>query len=312
MPLLIGIAPPPVVVPPAPEVPRPVPSPGVYVPTWYAPDGSVWPLNPDGSLLLTLRGVTGLGIAPRSITADPDPIGGTRVRHIQAEPRYITWPLRIRGATHMGFLDLWRSYAFAFDMTRTDGPGILRIRRPDGTEREIEAYYEAGWEMEPGQGWLEDTPVIGLYCPDPFWRDVAVLSQTLAYTTGGDDFLDPYPQLSSGAVTGELTLNNPGTVEAWPEWTVTGPMTSFTATNVTTGEEFVITYTLTAGQTLVVTTRPAAVTGPAGQNLINTVDWPGAELWRLRRGDNAVDLQLTGAAVGTLVNVSYYPRYGTS
>lgn len=313
MPLLAG----PIVVPPiepyVPVVPIGPGPPGVYVPTWHAPDGTVWQLNPPGPNLGTLDAVSGLGIAPVEITADPDPIGGTRVRHVQAQARLITWPMRIRGQTHMQFLTRWREYAYAFAQTRRLGPGTLRLTRPDGTSREIDAYYESGWEVEPGQGWLEDTPVIGLYCPDPFWRGTEEVSARFAYSSGVPrPYLARYITVASGSILGVIAPVNPGNVEAWPTWTLEGPADEFTALNVTTGESFTLTYSLGIGETVVIVTRPNTITGPLDANLINDLDWPSAELFRLEPGINNIDLQVLGSGATTAVTMSFPPRYETS
>lgn len=293
-------------------MPPPV-NPGVFTAEWLAPDGTTWPLMASGLDAYTMRAITGIGVGPVTITADPDPVGGTNVRHMQADARHIVWPMRIRGTTHMEFLTRWREHAYAFAQTRRLGPGRLRITRPDGSTREIYAIREAGFEVEPGQGWLEDTVVIGLYCEDPFWRSTEMVEETFTYAGTVDDFLDPYPMVSSSTLLGATTAINVGNVEAWPVWTLTGPADEFTAMNLTTGLSFTISYSLDAAETLVVTTRPASVTGPAGENLTNTApNWPEARFWRLEPGDNEIDLQVLGAAVGTSVTLSFTPGYETS
>lgn len=289
-------------------MPRVITPPGVYVPLWIAPNGTEWPLNPAGTDVFTMNAITGIGVAPVAIIDDPDPAGGTTVQNVQARPRTITWPIRMRGRTHMEFLDRWRGYGGAFAMTRRLGAGTLRLSRPDGTAREIRAFYQAGFDVQPGQGWIEDTPVVSLYCPDPFWTAVTPTVITRTFSEG-DDFLDPYPMISSGSVLGATIANNPGEVEAWPTWNITGPMTALTAINNTTGEQFTLTFTLTDGEQIVISTRPQYITGPMGQNLVGDLNWPGAELWRLEPGDNDIEFNLTGADVGTEVSLTFFPRY---
>jgi hypothetical protein len=277
---------------------------------FYPPGWSVGlPLDPGGGRIITLDAVSGLGLAPRSITSDPDPIGGSRVRHIQRQARRIIWPQRFRSDTLMGLKSQWRQYGDAYALTDELGPGILRITYPDGSVREIEAYYESGFDGEPGQGHTYDTAVTVLYCPDPLFRDPTPVVLTRSYVASPSVYLNPYRTFGTGQVLDESTLTNPGTVDAWPTWVLTGPATELTATNLTTGESFTVTYTLSAGQTITITTRPSEIIGPAGQNLINSMDWPSSKLWRLQRGANDVDLAVLGAGSGTSVTATFYARY---
>lgn len=299
------------VTPPPPPTPPPAPA-DVLVPTWFPPDGSgPLPLNPDGAVYLSLDGWSGVtGAAPVSITTDPHPRGGARVRHIQPEPRTIIWPLRFRAAQHMGLVLPWRQVAQKFTQTRRLGPGVLRIARPDGTAREISAHYEDGFSGQPGQGWLEDTAVLQLYCEDPYWRDV---NPTVVARAFSDplNYYDPYASISSGQVLGETTITNDGDVEAWPSWTVTGPMTQLAGTNHTTGEMFTLDAVLLASEVATITTDPPSVRGPAGQNWSGLLDWPTAVLWGLAPGSNDIDFAVAGAAAGTRIELAYKRRYET-
>lgn len=315
MPIIVGASatPPPITTNPTPTSPS---APRVFdlrrpQATYIAPDGSEWPLSLPALGWSTVDEVGGLGAAPVDLVTDPHPRGGARVRHIQPQPRDINWPVMVWGASHLEFLDRWRSLARAFTMTRRRGPGRLRITRPDGSERETLVYYAAGFDGDPGRGCTDDVAVISLFCEDPYWRAVEPLS--LKYTFGATrPYLTGYPSLSSGRVLGATTASNPGDVEAWPEWVLTGPATALTATNLDTGEAFTLTYTLTAGQTLTVTTDPPTVRGPAGQNLSGSLSWPGAVLWGLDPGRNAVNFAVTGASAGSSIELRYTPRYETA
>lgn len=284
---------------------------GVYTPTWISPDGTELDLNPAGTELFTMNAVTGLGITPVTLATTPDPLGGVSVDDVVPQPRNITWPIRLRGATHLDFLDLWRTYSRAFALTRRMGPGRLRLARPDGSSREIEAYYQSGWDQEPGQGWTHDTPVIALFCPDGFWRDTEPEEILGEYATPVD-YLSPYPSVSGGSVLGATTVTNGGDVEAWPTWTITGPATSITATNVTLGQSFTLTYSLAVDQVITITTRPGTIVGPGGVNLTSSLTWPGSRLWRLLPGANDVNFDVGGAGTGSSVQLTYYPRYETA
>jgi hypothetical protein len=211
------------------------------------------------------------------------------------------------------FVDTYRHAVRLFTQTRYLGPGVLRVRRPDGGTREIDAYYQSGLEGEPGQGHVSARVVVSLYCPDGFWRDSAERIETRSHQAGGP-YLRPYITVSSGRVLGDTDIVNPGEVDGWPVWTITGPATSVTATHRDLGEAFTLTYTLLAGQPIIIVTggdRPT-LRGPNGENLNGFLDWPGAELWPLKPGLNRVSFQVNGAATGTSIVLAYHPRYEMS
>lgn len=298
---------------PEPPTPTPEPAgPGDLRATWTAPDGTEVELtNPDLGWV-TDRAATGWGAAPITIVTDPHPRGGVSVRHIQPDARFITWPLEVFGATHLDFTSLWRYIMSLFTMTRRRGPGVLRVFRPDGTAREIEAYYQAGFAGTAGQGHTFDTAVMTLLCPDPYWRDAeATEPPPWDYEAAPADFLDPYPTVSSGqSVNGDSTVTNPGDVEAWPVWTVTGPMTSLEAENTTTGESFTLTGTLVDDtETVVIDTYAGTVTGPDGSSWFGNLDLPGAVLWGLDPGVNEITLAMAGANTGSQIAMRWRSRW---
>lgn len=307
-----------VVAPPPPPLPT-RPTVGQILPVWVPPDGSdPVPLNPDGAAHITLDAWSGVtGAAPIRITTDIHPRGGAHVRHIQPQARTIIWPLRFRSLDHMGLLLPWREMAGKFTQTRRFGPGLLRLHRPDGTAREIAAIYEGGFDGESGQGWLEDTAVIQLLCPDPYWRDLTVRSVSRTHSDGVD-FYDPFLGVSRGSVLGETTIHNNGSVEAWPEWEITGPASLITCTNHTTGEQFILDPDwdddgpLEPEDTIQVTTDPPGVVGPAGEVWTGALNWPGAVLWGLRPGRNDVEFQVDGSAQGTEIRLSWQTRHETA
>lgn len=311
MPIVVGstTSPPPPTPPPA--FPRP-PDPGVWRPVWIPPGTDVEvPLNDDGTSHFTLDAVAGWGAAPIRLVTDPHPRGGARVRHIQPQPREIDWPVRMRADTHMELITGYRDLVSKFTITRRLGPGRLRIYRPDGSAREIEAYYQDGFGGTPGQGWLYETSIVSLFCEDPYWRDINPVEVPREYGVGVP-FLSPFPTVSSSIVLGETEVFNPGEVEAWPSWVITGPATGLIATNQTTGESFELTYDLDPGDTITITTDPPTVRGPSGEVLTSALNWPDAVLWALQPGLNSVDFDVSGANTGTSIVLSYYPRHETA
>ncbi|MEV2239531.1 hypothetical protein [Micromonospora sp. NPDC049891] len=230
---------------------------------------------------------------------------------VRAQARTLVWPVRLRGRTHMEFLTRWRAVAAAFALTRRRGPGLFRLRRPDGSERECLAYYQSGWDGEPGQGWTYDTPTLTLLCPDGFWRDSQPIVLTRSTGTIGD-FLDPFPNISSGDVIGATQMTNPGQVEAWPTWRLDGPATQLVATNNTLGKTFTVNRTLTAGQWITISTRPGRVATSGGTAINGALVRPGSTLWRLEPGVNDITFTVSGSGPETKISMSFYPRYETA
>ncbi len=300
-----------ITVDPEPEPEIPVDQVGNMLATFTDPDGTVWQLTDTAheSGWFTTFGVGGWGARPYEFTLDPLPRGGDSVRFIRAEPARLTWPLHIWGETHLEFVQRYRALRRAFLMTVHRGQsGTLRVSRPDGTAREIDVFYEEGWGGEPGENWLYANPVLTLLAPDGYWRDV---QQTTVYRefAAGSPYLNPYRTVTSSQVLGDTTIVNPGEVPAWPEWTITGPASAIEATNNTTGQTFTITYTLTAGQSITITTLQPTVRGPVGENIASALNWPAAYLWPLLPGSNSVSFDVTGAGAGTTITLSYHARY---
>jgi hypothetical protein len=302
--------------------------PGAYTPVWVAPDPgkTVLQLNPDstvGAERFTIRrGVAGLGYAPVDLVTTAALGGGVTVDFVRRNAQTILWPLRIRGATHMEFLTEWRRVADLFAMTSDYGPGVFRIRRPDGTEREAVAWYAGGLEQEPDEGaWLTLTPVVKLLVPSGLWRTPTRTEFSATQETSAD-YLAPYPSIGSGTVIGASKLRNDGVADAWPEWEIRGPMTQLTATNITRGQSFTLTYALGVGEVARLASRPLVVTGPAGQNLKGSLNLlAGGKPWRLsRRTINDVQFTVAGAASettpgadnGTRIVLRYYQHHGMS
>lgn len=300
--------------------------------TWIDPYGVELELSNTAwdSPVFTTDGPAGWGAPPVEIVTDPLPRGGDQVRFIRNEPRRIQWPLYIGDETsHEVFVGHYRSIVESITSTTEAGaPAWLRIYRPNGRYRQIACYYEQGLEGEAGENHRWAKPVVTLFCPDGFWAGDRSVVASRSFVASGDtsgvltrNFFNPFFNLKSSKVsTGSpddpaVPINNPGSVAAWPVWKITGPMSKLTAANLTVGTRFALTYTLTEGQTITITTNRPSVRGPGDANLSRFVDWfnpAGTELWPLKRGDNQIQFQVDGAGDGTNVQLSFTPRYQTA
>jgi hypothetical protein len=314
MPLAVGTLTAPSTGTGTPVVPADIPS-----ARWIDPLGTEWPLTDQSAGWFTMTGVKGLGAAPITITADDHPRGGVRVRPGGVHPgaRLITWPLFVEGRTHGQFIDRWRALARAFTMTRRRGPGTLIITRPDGSERQIKAYYQDGYDGDPEAGVRWDMCALTLLCEDPYWRSMDPTLITRAYALPGGSFLSPFPNVTASGNLGAATATNPGPIEVWPDWTITGP-----ASSITVADEYAQSWTLDpvayrgsaliAGETVVVHTEPPSVVGPDGSSWAGALNFPGAVLFGLDEGDTNLTFTIAGAGAGTSISASYYGRHETA
>jgi hypothetical protein len=280
--------------------------------TWVDPSGVEWPLTDtsDSRGYFTRTDIAGWGARAYELVTDPVAGGGESVRFIRANPARITWPLYIRGDTHLEFLQRWRDLRAAFMSTLWKGQtGTLRVTRGDGTAREIDCFLEDGFQGQGGENWLYANAVLTLYAPEGSWRDTAVVNVPRSYTPGSD-FLNPFPTISSSQILGRVPIDNAGELPAWPSWLITGPATVVTATNWTTSQSWVLTTTLAAGETATINTLPRPTArGPVGQNLVGSFNWPDAYLWPLVSGTNDVEFVVAGASTGTSIQMVYQARY---
>lgn len=277
---------------------------------WVSPRGEVLALtdNRDQVGWFTLNAIGGWGAGPVEIVSDAHPRGGATVRHIRDEPRDIHWPLHIFGQSHMEFTRRWWQVVRAFTDTKRYGPGILRVIRPDGSSRQIEAFYLDGLNGLPGENWLSANPVVTLHCPGGYWQDAQPVPETWRHQSEAN-FYDPFMSISSGRLIGATTIDNPGDADAWPVWTLTGPAEQLVATNDDTGASFELTYSLQANETVTITTQRPRVRGPNGEKLSSALNWPEAVLWPLRPGTNNVTFQVNGADDGTTIDLEFAARY---
>lgn len=312
----------PVTTPPAPPAPPPaeIPEVGYASITYVDPTGARWPMTDLSAAWYTLaEGVSGLGAAPYTLTSDPHPRGGARLRHVQAQPRTIVWPVLVKGADHLKFTENWRALGRAFTRTLREGPGWLEVARPDGTARRIAVHYRDGWDGrgQTATGITWDSAVVTLWCEDPYWVDVQ--PRTVHREQGATvDYLVPYPSVSSSQVLGATTLRNPSDVDVWPEWKITGPASTITFTREDTDESFTLNMAdtahglLLAGETVTISTDPPRVRSGTGENLVAGLNWPAAVLWSLPPGQTRVTFQLDGSGPSSAVDLVYFPKYETA
>lgn len=291
----------------------------VLSPAGTAPSGALrwdW-LDPTGVLrdltfatspnLFVSRGTAGLGspsVEPRTEKLPTSP--GSVLRYLATGPLEIDLPIHTQAASMGALLITMATLREWFDTgnERLRAPGHLRITRPsDDAVRQIACYYTGGLEGDLSEGGpLHTSVVLSLLAPDPYWTDI-----TETVTT--------YDQADLGV---SQAVINSGDFDAYPVWTIDGPLINPTIANATTGKSFAFTQqgglNLAVGDILTVDTRPASqrpgyqAQDADGLNFFDRIAAGGA-FWHLVPGVNSFVITGVGATVDTAITLSWLPRY---
>ncbi len=266
--------------------------------------------------IMALPGVLGLGMPGYSFFEDASPaFDGATVRGTpRANPRDITVPIHIWARTRAEAKEIWGQ--FVFDLNPQNGSGILTVYERDGTSRQIPAYYSQGMEGSAddsdgaGPTWWTFAAVF--HASRPYW--LGNQRQVVYQIAGGGSFFPLLPLVvTDSSPGGSVHISNNGDTDSFPTWTVRGPATSLTLTNVTTGKSFTIDYALSPGDTLVIDTTD----GNKFVKLNGSVNlWPsvtlGSNLWSLRGGVNELIVAAPAATAQTSVTLSFRERFLTA
>lgn len=309
----------PILVPPLDVEPEPVP--GVPWPTranelptvtFTDPAGTVtnfsdwqngWALQP---------GAKGLDMPQYAFTQDESPgIDGYAIRQVRAQGKEIALPVAFwADDSRTAYLARRRTLIRSLNPKR--GEGTLTVTQSDGTARTIGARYTAGLEGDEsldasGARWC--IGVLTFACPSPFWLGASVTTEWRTAVSG--TFLPLLPlAVGNSQVLGSVTVDNDGDDDAFPVWTITGPATSVSLTNVTTGEVLVLTRTITISDTVVIDTRERQQTAVLNgvTNLWGNLS-SSSTMWPLVTDLNDLTLTVTGSTSATRVRMTYQPRY---
>lgn len=257
-------------------------------------------------------GAKGLDMPQYTVATDESPgIDGYALRDIRAQGKEIILPVAFwANDSRAAYKARRRKLINSLNPKR--GVGTLTLTEPDGATRSIGAYYTGGLEGDEsldaaGERWCINALTFG--CPSPYWIGSEVAQSWKAASNAA--FYPVLPlQVGDSQVLGEVTVDNPGDDVAYPIWTITGPATSITLTNHTSGQELTLVRTITAADTIVIDTRERQQTV-----LLNgtTNLWPNLTgnpvLWPLEEGENHLNLVVAGSTAVTGVTMTYQPRY---
>lgn len=303
----------------APIIPEPPPvDPGregvaIWLEAW---DGSSWRLDSEESGLVLMRGARGFGMIDVEHHRDSyASIAGSNWRGFRALEREFFLPLYLFSD---GSSRDWQEHNRRFwRMLRSGRTVWVHLRWPDGTRRRIEARYEKGgeeaFEMDPVfYGWARYG--LTLVAEQPYWEAVVPEQETWGaalpvYFFGGGSAPGTGPGLfgiAAPSTTGVTSITNPGDVEAWPVWTLRGPLTSAV---LGIGDQTVtVPFALSSGQTLVIDTRPTEQTAMLDETTDRTTDLASFGFAAIEPGED-VELTVTTTGTGGSVKVELTALY---
>lgn len=272
--------------------------------------------------IFMMPGATGLDSPPFELHADDSPnLDGGIFRDARAVAREIMIPLYLHGIDRQTIKAL--KSRLVSNLNPKKGYCVLRFVEGDGIPRSLRCYYKGGMEgseNEDQSGFTWKRFGIQLTAYDPYFYsdDVQVASWTFG---SGDPFLSTtdsfFPlHINAGVVSSAaVAVTNPGDVEAWPRWELTGPIRSFTFTGPE-GESFGVPIqaggadAVPANRTLIVDTRPGykSLKDDQGKNYWPLLS-PNPELWSIPDGDSTCSVDIVPGASNAQVKLIFQPRY---
>lgn len=279
--------------------------------SWIDANGNEYPLNIDNNFKV-LSGITGRFMPTVSFVEDEIPFqAGSRLRDIKFKTRDIDIPLLIKADNEISLRQKVRDCLRMFNPT--NGDGRIRVTAADGSQRELFCRYSEGLEGKEDRnfkGLIWMNIILVFHAFDPYWYDSSTIVQT--FNTGQPaTFFPLFPlRLSSSTVFADISVDNTGDVETWPEWIITGPGTNIILRNLTTGELTNLQTTLGVGETLTIDTSPGkkSIKKSDGTNLFSTLT-DDSSLWELQSGINNIRIEMSNATNQSSVQLSYTNRY---
>lgn len=256
------------------------------------------------------EGIEGLSMPPHAAWTSASPAQhGQRLRGFRVEPRPCAWTAFVySNESSSQWLtrdaDFWRSLQpgkyGTWEVTTEAGRRSLRCRLDDpGDGKFTRDPAKRGWQPYD----------IRLIADDPFWYGQNVTTEWDTTTAANfNQWVDGVSVgfLSSANRLEDAVMTNPGDVEAWPVWTITGPAT--TVTVGMTGATIVAPIVLaTSADVLVINTDPAVQM--AWKNGVDvTMQLGTADFAPIPAGqDRKMLLTMTGTgAVSATISTRYY------
>lgn len=278
--------------------------------TWTGWDGSVWELtNPKAGVFLTAAGVEGLGMPTHQAWIGESPaVHGQHYRGHVVEPRPAFWPVYLYSDADT---EEWLERDRAFWRTLQPGKhGQWALTTPGGGKRTLSCRF-----VDDGRHTVQRDPMlrgwatygVSLIADNPFWTGEPV-RRTWAQSTATDFYggaaKAPVFHISSGSQLSTAKMTNEGDLEAWPVWTIRGPLTAVTVG--VDGATIQWSVALAEGDILVIDTDPTIQS--AWLNGVDVTDQLGVADFAPIPAGVELPLSLTMTGAGS-VEATITPRF---
>ncbi|UYM26569.1 minor tail protein [Arthrobacter phage Bauer] len=274
---------------------------------WTGWDGSEWELTkPSSGVFITGKGVEGLGMPEHQAWVGESPaVHGQFYRGYVVEPRQVFWPIYLYSDEST---EAWMDRDRAFWRSLRPGMhGSWSVTTPRGGKRSLACRFvddgNHAFQYDPMlRGWASYG--VSLIADNPFWTGEPV-RRIWSDGPASDFYAQRMPlTIRSASTLGSAAMTNEGDLEAWPVWTIRGPLTS-----VTVGVEGATVQwdvTLDADDVLVIDTDPTVQS--AWLNGVDVTDQLGtADFAPIPAGDE-LPLSLAMAGTGS-VEATITPRF---
>jgi hypothetical protein len=233
---------------------------------------------------------------------------GSKLKQLNVKSREIDLPIEIMGISTSDLRAQTRNLLAVFNPLLGDGQ--LKCIAEDGSQRYINCRYSGGLDFaETGLTWQRANVVFKAF--DPYWYDNSSIVQTFKINESPGLFFPILPlRLASSTVFANITINNQGDVETYPEWIITGPGENIVISNLSTGETMNLTVTLDVGETITIDTSlyNKTVTKSDGSNLFYSLS-DDSSLWALQQGNNSIQIEMANATSDSSIQLTYRNRY---
>jgi hypothetical protein len=277
---------------------------------WVGVDSSEWDFV-DGPVAF-LSGLMGLSEPESEFFGRSTPaLDGRRITGFRHPSRRVFWPLKLTGDSSLDWLTKRRAF---FNSLSYSVDGIFTVTADDGSIRTIALHMgsqsDNGYQIDPALVYYERLE-LEMVADDPWWKGPQVVTE---FAPVGDVLpffattTDRVFNLMSSNTVSSATISNSGDVEAWPLYTITGPVSEFSAT--ISGGVVSSNTNVVDGAVLVINTDPTVQTATltvGGVSTIVTRDLVGVD-WRPVPAGGSVSLDVTLIGTGSLV-VSFLPRF---
>lgn len=283
--------------------------------SFAAPNGTTFDFSDDQ--FLTLWGVAGRFMPVFEIIEDEIPNQpGSHIRTVKTKPTEIAVPVFVEGEDYGDMRTVLRSLSKA--LNPEDGDGELSCLDWEGNTRTLLSRYNGGLSLAEDKSGGKNGIIATLIMratQEPYWLGEPI-EDTIDQGSGDPgSFFPIFPmRFANSTIFGNnVQINNPGDVAAYPIWTAVGPGEDLVIRDEATGRGIALDYTLAAGESLVVDSRPymQSITKNDGTRLRQHVT-ERAYFFGFQPEYNNFTIEFANTSAASSVGYSFRPRYLSS